>query len=55
MEYGAGRLFPFDLFLQQEQSMLHGLGPWRSPGNIHVYRQNLIHALHHAVDIVHAA
>ena len=44
-----------DLLLQQHQPLEEGLRPRRAARDVHVHRQDLVHPLHHAVDVVHPA
>ena len=44
-----------DFFLEHGQALENGLGPRRAARNVDVHRQDLVDALHHAVDVVHAA
>ena len=56
VEHRPGRAFFLaDLFLKEHQSLDECLGAGRAAGNVEVHRNDLVHPLHHAVDIVHAA
>ena len=45
----------FDGLLQHHQALHQRFGPGRATGDVHVHGNKLVHALYHAVDIVHAA
>ena len=55
VEDAAPRALLHDFFLQQHQAVLYGLGAGRAPGDVHVHRHDLVNALDHAVNVVHAA
>ena len=43
-----------DLFLEEHEPLQKRLGTGRAAGDIDVHRQDLVHPLHHAVDVVHS-
>ena len=51
----AGRPLGPHLFLEQHDGLHHRLGPGRAAGDVDVHRHYLVHPLHHAVTVVHAA
>ena len=55
VENGAGGAFLPDFLLQQYQALEQGFGPGRAAGDVDVHGQDLVHALDHAVDVIHAA
>jgi len=55
MQHRPGRPFiPADFFLQQHQPLHERLRPGGAAGYIDIHRDDLVHPLHHAVDVVHA-
>src|SRR5690606_10198843 len=40
---------------QHYQALHEGVWPGWAAGHIHIYRQELVHALHYAIDVVHTA